>query len=366
MLVAKDYNQMEDLDFLDTFAPVAKLTTLRLLLALVVAKNWNLKQLDVNNAFLHGDYLNEEVYMKLPPGFPIANRNKVCKLQRSLYGLKQVGRQWYAKLSNFLKSHNYNIFTADHSLLLKHDGEKIIALLVYVDDIVLTGNNLAEINQITTLLHQHLCIKNLWDRTYFLGLEIARNNTGIHLSQRKYTLNLLTETGMLVCAPSLTPMAHTLRLTADKGERLNEEKATSYRRLVRRLIYLTNTRPDIAYVVNHLSHFVSAPTNIHSQAALHVLKYLKASPGAGIFFHNNTPIQIKAYNDSDWATCPETRKSITGFCIYLGETLISRKSKKQQTISRSSSEAEYRVLAATTCEIQWFVYLLQDLRNPFI
>ena len=191
-----------------------------------------------------------------------------------------------------------------------------------MDDIVLTGNNLAEINQITTLLHQHLCIKNLGDLTYFLGLEIARNNTGIHLSQRKYTLDLLTETGMLACAPSLTPMAHTLRLTPDKGERLNEEEATSYRRLIGRLIYLTNTRPDIAYAVNHLSHFVSAPTNIHSQAAFHVLKYLKASPGVGIFLHNNTPVQIKVYNDSDWATCPETRKSITGFCVYLGETLI--------------------------------------------
>ena len=171
---------------------------------------------------------------------------------------------------------------------------------------------------------------------------------------------------MLACAPSPTPMAHTLRLTADKGKRLNEEEATSYRRLVGRLIYLTNTRPDIAYAVNHLSHFVSAPTNIHSQAAYHVLKYLKASPGAGIFLHNNIPVQIKAYSDSDWATCPETRKSITGFCVYLGETLISWKSKKQQTISRSSSEAEYRALAATTCEIRWLAYLLQDLRIPFI
>jgi len=141
-LVAKGYNQMDGLDFLDTFAPVAKLTTLRLLLALATTKNWDLKQLDVNNTFLHGD-LNEEVYMKLPSGFPAANRNKVCKLQRYIYGLKQVGRQWYAKLSNFLKSHNYNIFTIGHSLFLKHDGEKITALLVCVDAIVLTGNNLA-------------------------------------------------------------------------------------------------------------------------------------------------------------------------------------------------------------------------------
>jgi len=197
-------------------------------------------------------------------------------------------------MPNFFISSNH---TTIISLLLttifflKHDGEKIITFLVNVDDIVLTENNLAKIDHIITLLHQNFCIKNLGYLIYFPCLEIARNSLGIHLSQQKYTLDLHTETGMLGCAPSFTSTSHTLRLIVDKGGKLNEEETTFYRRLVGCLIYLTNTCPDIAYVVNHLSHFVFAPTNIHSQATLHVLKYLKASPGATcIFLHNNTPI----------------------------------------------------------------------------
>jgi len=211
-LVANGYNQIEGLDFLDTFAPVAKLTTLRLLLALAATQNWTLKQLDVNNAFLHGD-LDEEVYMQLPPSFHTSSPNLVCRLKKSLYGLKQTGRQWYAKLSNFLVSHNYKISTADHSLFLKHDGKHNTKLLVYVDDIILTRNNPMEISAIISLLHDFFHIKNLDDLSYFIGIEVARNAIGIHLSQRKYILDMLKDTGMLGCAPAPTPMLHNVKLS---------------------------------------------------------------------------------------------------------------------------------------------------------
>jgi len=250
-LVAKGHTQLEGLDFLDTFAPVAKLTTVRLLLAIVVANNWILKQLDVNNAFLHGD-LNEEVYMQLPPSLYVDNKDSVCKLQRSLYGLKP-GRQWYAKLSQFLISHNYAMSTNDHSLFLKHVDTSTTAILVYVDDIVLIGNDFEEITHIITLLDQHFKIKNLGDLTYFLRFEVARNITGIHLCQRKYTLDLLQEAGMIDCAPMHTPMVHPTPLSAEQGTRLNENDCTTYRRLIGRLIYLTNTRYDISFSVNKLN-----------------------------------------------------------------------------------------------------------------
>jgi len=363
-LVAKGYRQLEGLDFLDTFAPVAKLTTLRLLLAVASSHNWDLKQLDVNNAFLHGD-LHEEVYMKPPPGVVVPNPKFVCKLQRSLYGLRQAGRQWYAKLSHFLLNNGYVLSAADHSLFLKTHSNHITTLLVYVDDIVLTGNNAEEIKHITNLLHQHFQIKNLGDLTFFLGLEVARNSAGIHLSQRKYTMDLLHETGMLECAPIPTPMVHYSPLSSTQGVPLAAANSSSYRRLIGRLIYLTNIRPDITFSVNKLSQFVSAPTTIHQQAAFRILRYLKNAPGNDIFLSAASIPQLKAYSDSDWATCPETRKSVTGFSIYLGESLVSWKSKKQQTISRSSSEAEYRALAATTCEIQWLTYLLRDLHVSF-
>ncbi|WVZ16876.1 hypothetical protein V8G54_009858 [Vigna mungo] len=359
-LVAKGYTQLEGLDYLETFAPVAKLTTLRLLLAIAASNKWILKQLDVNNAFLHGD-LHEEVYMQPPPGLPIHKPNQVCKLQRSLYGLKQAGRQWYDKLSTFLLSNNYIRSNADHSLFLKHDTCHTTTIFIYVDDIVLSGNNAIEIQHITTSLDNLFHIKNLGDLTYFLGLEVARNSSGIHLSQRKYILDLLTEAGMLNCAPMPTPMAHSSQLSS-QGDLLNDEDASSYRRLIGRLIYLTNTRPDITFFVNNLSQFVSAPTALHQQAANRILRYLKGSPDNGIFLQNKNTNQLKAYSDSDWATCPESRKSITGYSIYFGNSIISWKSKKQQTISRSSSEVEYRALAHVTCELQWLTCILQDLR----
>jgi len=266
----------------------------------------------------------------------------------------------------FLLNNGYIISTADHSLFLKTTDNHITALLVYVDDIVLTGNNTEEITHITNLLHQHFKIKNLGVLTFFLGLEVARNSTGIHLSQRKYTMDLLHETGMLGCAPVPTPMVHSSPPYSTQGVPLDAAESSSYRRLLGRLIYLTNTRPDITFSVNKLSQFVSAPTTVHHQAVFRILRYLKNAPGHGIFLSAASTTQLKAYSDSDWAACTETRKSVTGFSIYLGDSLISWKSKKQQTISRSSSEAEYRALAATTCEIQWLSYLLHDFHILFI
>ncbi|WVY96778.1 hypothetical protein V8G54_028929 [Vigna mungo] len=358
-LVAKGYNQIEGLDYLDTFAPVAKITTVRLLLAIAASKCWSLKQLDVNNAFLHGD-LHEEVYMKIPPGLTPANKNQVCKLQRSLYGLKQADRQWYAKLHHFLLSNNYHCSISDNSLFLKHDGNHTTALLIYVDDILITGNDDGEIQHITDLLHSTFRIKNLGDLTYFLGLEVARNSKGIHLSQRKYTLDLLAETGLLDSSPVPTPMVPK-QSTTNTVRSLDDTDVASYRRLIGKLIYLTTTRPDITFAVNHLSQFMSAPTTAHQQATSRILRYLKGTPGAGIFLPSTSLIQLKAFCDSDWAACPDTRRSVTGFTVYLGNSLISWRSKKQPTVSRSSSEAEYRSLASTVCEIQWLTYLLNDL-----
>nr|KYP62158.1 Retrovirus-related Pol polyprotein from transposon TNT 1-94 [Cajanus cajan] len=180
-LVAKGYNQLEGLDFLDTFSPVAKITTVRMLLALASIFNWHLKQLDVNNAFLHGE-LNEEVYMHVPQGL-LAQHDQVCLLKCSLYGLKQASRQWYARLSSFLLLHGYHHSQADHSLFLKFTGTSITALLIYVDDIILSRNDLSEISHITLLLDQAFKVKNLGNLKYFLGLEVARSLDGIHLSQ---------------------------------------------------------------------------------------------------------------------------------------------------------------------------------------
>jgi len=358
-LAAKGYTQMEGLDYLDTFSPVAKLTTVRLLLSLAAVNKWHLKQLDVNNAFLHGD-LNEEVYMDLPPGISSTNPKQVCKLHKSLYGLKQASRQWYDKLSTFLISHQFKQANVDHSLFIKTVGSNFTALLVYVDDIILTGNDIEEINRITSMLVQCFKIKNLGDLTYFLSIEVARSSKGIYLCQRKYALDLLHEAGMLASAPVSTPMNFSKRITTTDETPL--ANPTPYRRLVGRLIYLTNTRPDITHAVHQLSQHVAAPTHTHHQASLRVLRYLKSNLGQGILLAADSEIKLKGFSDADWAGCPDTRRSVTGYIVYLGHSPVAWRSKKQNTVFRSSSEAEYRALASTTCELQWILYLLNDLR----
>ena len=237
-LVAQGFTEVEGLDFNDTFSPVAKLTTVRLLLALAAAHNWHLKQLDVNTAFLHGD-LDEEVYMLPPPGLVVSS-SKVCKLQRSLYGLKQASRQWYFKLSKALISCGYRQSQADHSLFLKNTTSSFTALLVYVDDIILSGTDLVEINRIKTFLDDQFKIKDLGDVKYFLSLEIARNSAGISVCQRKFALDLLLDAGFLDCKPSQTPMTRNLKLSKDSGTYLTD--CSQYRTLVGRLLYLTTTR----------------------------------------------------------------------------------------------------------------------------
>lgn len=189
-LVSKGYTHMEGIDYFDTFSPVAKLTIVRVLLSLAAIKGWYFEQLNVKNVFLHGD-LYEEVYMTLPPRLSGVPDSKVCKLQKSLYGLKQASRKWYSKLSFFIMSIRYKQSQDDHSLYIKHDQHHFTALLAYVDDIVLAGNSIHEIQHVKQLLHQQFKIKDLVQLRFFLGFKIARSNKGIFLNQRKYTLELL-------------------------------------------------------------------------------------------------------------------------------------------------------------------------------
>ncbi|KAM2714488.1 hypothetical protein EV2_044230 [Malus domestica] len=357
-LVAKGYSQIEGLDYRETFAPVAKLTTVRLLLAVASVQQWHLHQLDVNNAFLHGD-LEEDVYMSLPPGFGRKGETRVCKLHKSLYGLKQASRQWFIKLSCALRKAGYQQSKADYSLFVRNHDGKFTALLVYVDDIILAGNNIQAIEDTKSFLMKQFKLKDLGQLKYFLGIEIARSSKGITLSQRKYALEILEDAGHLGAKPATSPMEQNLSLRKDEGQWVTDP--SSYRRLVGRLIYLTITRPDLVYAVHILSQFMEKPRTPHLEAAQRVLRYVKHTPGQGIFLSARSPIQLNAFCDADWARCRDTRRSTTGYCVFLGESLISWKSKKQNTVSRSSAEAEYRSMAATCCEVTWLKSVLQDL-----
>ncbi|XP_019162633.1 PREDICTED: uncharacterized protein LOC109159077 [Ipomoea nil] len=229
----------------------------------------------------------------------------------------------------------------------------------HVDDILVAGTNSRHIDSLKQFLDKSFKIKDLGNLNYFLGIETFRTPDGLNICQRKYTLEILKEYGFLDAKPAQTPITAGQKLGSLEGTIL--DKPEVYRRLVGKLLYITNTRPEITYAVQQLSQYVDKPRDTHLVAAHRVLRYLKGSPGKGIFYPTSSQIRLQGFSDSDWATCAESRKFVTDYCIYLGESLISWKTKKQATVSRSSSEAEYRALTSTVCEIQWFLYLLADL-----
>ncbi|KAM1270153.1 hypothetical protein ACFX2G_002244 [Malus domestica] len=358
-LVAKGFTQREGIDYKETFAPVAKLITVRCLLTVAAVRHWPLHQMDVQNAFLHGE-LHEEVYMLPPPSYRRQGERVVCRLKKSLYGLKQASRSWFQKFSSAIHDIGFIQSRADYSLFTKVYGSSITIVLLYVDDMVITGNNDGAINDLKQILSRCFRIKDLGPLKYFLGVEVARSKAGIAISQRKYTLDILEEAGLLGAKPSKVPMEPDLVLLPTGSDLLKDP--TQYRRMVGKLIYLTITRPEITYAVNTLSQFMQEPRRHHLDAAHRLLRYLKNAPGQGLLFSSQSKLNLIGYCDADWARCPITRRSVTGYCIFLGNSLISWKSKKQVTVARSSAEAEYRSMAAATCELTWLRYLLKDLQ----
>ncbi|BBN68153.1 RING/U-box superfamily protein [Prunus dulcis] len=284
----------------------------------------------------------------------------VCRLNKSLYGLKQASRNWFSKFSTAIQSAGYTQSKADYSLFTRVCGESFTSVLIYVDDMIITGNDDKAIQDLKKFLHTSFRIKDLGNLKYFLGVEVARSKKGICISQRKYTLDILEDAGLLGAKPVNCPMEQNLKLTQTDGELLKDP--SQYRRLVGRLTYLTITRPDITYLVHILSQFMHQPRKPHLEAALRVLRYLKKAPGQSILLRTQSSLQLRGYCDAGWAGCPTTRRSVTGFCIFLGDAPICWKSKKQTIVSRSSAEAEYRSMASITCELVWLKYVLEDLQ----
>uniref|UniRef100_A0A2N9HTF2 Integrase catalytic domain-containing protein n=1 Tax=Fagus sylvatica TaxID=28930 RepID=A0A2N9HTF2_FAGSY len=337
-LVAKGFTQEYGIDYEETFAPVARLSSVRTLLAVAASRQWKLFQMDVKNAFLNGD-LSEEVYMQPPPGLSHPP-DKVCRLRRALYGLKQAPRAWFAKFSSTVSRLGFSISSYDSALFLRRTGK--------------VGFKNSRLSS-----SQNFEMKDLGHLSYFLGLEITSSDDGFYLTQAKYTSDLLSRAGLTDHKILDTPIEFNARLTPSSGELLPDP--TLYRQLVGSLVYLTVTRPDISYAVHQVSQFMSAPRSTHYAAVLRILRYLKGTLFHGLHFSAQSPLTLRAYSDADWAGDPTDRRSTTGYCFLLGSSLISWRSKKQSVVARSSTEAEYRALADTTSELLWLRWLLQDL-----
>ena len=358
-LVAKGFSQEAGLDYHETFSPVVKPTTVRVILSLAATKGWKLNQLDVKNAFLHG-FLGEEVYMAQPQGFVNkAHPAYVCKLEKSLYGLKQAPRAWNDMFTTFLLSLGFKSSFADPSLYVKHDGQSIIILLLYVDDIILTGDNDSCLQVVISQLTREFDMKDLGPLHYFLGLQIDYESRGMFVHQTKYVRDLLTKTNMLHCKPCVTPCHPNQKLLNHGSPSFSDP--TLYRSIVGALQYLTFTRPDIAYSVNQVCQFMHSPLESHFLAVKRILRYLRGTSGWGVCFRPGS-LDITAYTDTDWAGDLNDRRSTTGFVLFLGSNPVSWSSKKQHTVSRSSTEAEYCAMATTTAEIVWLQQLLKDLQ----
>ncbi|RVW96386.1 Retrovirus-related Pol polyprotein from transposon RE1 [Vitis vinifera] len=255
----------------------------------------------------------------------------VCRLRRSLYGLKQSPRAWFGRFSSVVQEFGMLRSTADHSVFYHHNSlGQCIYLVVYVDDIVITGSDQDGIQKLKQHLFTHFQTKDLGKLKYFLGIEIAQSSSGVVLSQRK------------------------------TGEPLGDPGR--YRRLVGKLNYLTITRPDISFPVSVVSQFLQSPCDSHWDAVIRILRYIKSTPGQGVLYENRGHTQVVGYTDADWAGSPTDRRSTSGYCVFIGGNLISWKSKKQDVVARSSAEAEYRAMALATCELIWLRHLLRELR----
>nr|GEY86901.1 uncharacterized mitochondrial protein AtMg00810-like [Tanacetum cinerariifolium] len=275
---------------------------------------------------------------------------------------KQANRQWFTKLATFLIAFGFTQSHADTSLFTYYTKDISLVLLIYVDDILITGNSFSFINTIKQKLHQTFSIKDLGPLHYYLGIEFIRNSKRMVMTERNYALDLIEHACMVNVKHERTPLDPNIKLTHDFETPLSDP--SSYRTLIGKLIYLTISRPEIAFAAQLLSQFSQSLTISHMQALHRVLRYIKLSPGQGLFFLRFNPLNRQAYCDSDWDTCPTSRRPVTCFGIFLSNSLISWQSKKKLVVSRSSTEAEYRALTNCSCEITWLNSLLQDLHIP--
>jgi len=350
-LVAKGYNQEEGINYGETYAPVARLEVVRLLLAYACMNGFKLHQMEVKSAFLKG-YIDEEDYVCQPPGFEDHKHpDYIFKLKKALYGLKQAPRQWYERLSNFLLSHAYERGKTDKTLFIKKAFTDIILVQVYVNDIIFGSTNQNLCEQFVAAVQGEFEMSVMGELNYFLGLQIEELNHGTFLSQTKYCKELLKKFDMENCKEILTPMATNCYLDSDeKGTSVDQ---TKYIGLIGSLLYLTASRPYIMFSVYLCANFRSNPKESHFTTAKRILKYLQGTTNVGLWYPSEVSVNLVGYSDYDFVGCKIDRKSTSGTCHLLGSSLISWHSKKQACVALSTAEAEYIATSSCCAQSLW-------------
>ena len=301
--------------------------------------------------------------MVQPPGYVDTKfPNKVCRLNKAIYGLKQAPRAWFQRLSSALLQWGFNSSRTDSSMFIHFGESSTLIVLIYVDDIIITGSSSTQISSLIAKLNSVFALRDLGKLSYFLGLEVTYHNDSITLSQSKYVADLLHRTAMFDTKPAHTPGAVGKNLSKFDGDPLTD--VTQYRSVVGALQYLTMTRIDIAFVVNKACQFMQQPIFAHWLSVKRILRYLKGTLHDGLLLNPSSHLTLEGFSDANWGGQPDDRRSISGYLVYLGGNLVSWSSSKQKVVSRSSAESKYRGFSFATPEIIWMQTLLQELCIP--
>ena len=361
-LVAKGYTQEYGINYFDNYSPVARMDTMRVMMGIAANQYLLIEQMDVNTAFLYGE-LKEEIYLRLPDGFPAEQR--YCKLHKSIYGLKQASRVWNQNFDSYVKEIGFNNTEADPCLYVLNKNKGIIYLLLYVDDIILFTKTEKEMNMIKNLLKQKYNMKELGKLEWYLGIQVTQDDQSIKLNQQLYIKNILKKFNMENCKTVNTPMEGNLKLTNDMRPTTNQEKEEikniPYRSAIGSLNYLsTCTRPDISFAVSEVAKFNENPGIEHWKAVKRIMRYLKGTINQELIYKRSDSIELTGFADADWAGDNETRKSTTGY-IFKINGIVTWKSVKQSCIALSTVEAEYVSLGECSKEALWLIKLLKQI-----
>ena len=359
--VAKGYSQLPGIDFHETFSPTARITSIRVLMQIAIQYDLVIHQMDVKTAFLNAP-IDCELYVEQPEGFVEGNENDeklVGKLKKSLYGLKQSGRNWYSMLHSYLQEQGFSQSFADTCVYTRHNKGEMTIIIVWVDDIIIASSSLSTVNDIKKCLSSKFQMKDLGEISCFLGIKFLRDGDTIKMNQSRYVENMLVKFGMQECKPRSSPCDIGLNKVIDDHSDLVDVKL--YRQIVGSLIYImTATRPDLCFVVTKLSQYMATPTVTHLTMAKHVLRYLKGTIDHCLTFKKSEKLSLVGLCDADWGSTTD-RRSITGYGFRLSTEgpFVSWKSKKQQTVALSTCEAEYMSLSAAVQEAKFLLKLLK-------
>ncbi|GKA73001.1 putative ribonuclease H-like domain-containing protein [Tanacetum coccineum] len=363
-LVAQGYTQEEGIDYDDVFAPVARIEAIRLFLAYASFMGFMVYQMDMKSAFFYGQ-IEEEVYVCQPPGFEDPDYpNKVYKVVKALYGLHQAPRAWYETYANYLLANGFQRRKIDQTLFIKRQKGEILLVQVYVDDIFFGSTNKELCTGFEKLMKEKFQMSSMGELTFFLGLQVQQRKDGIFISQDKYVDEILKKFNYTDVKSASTPVDLEKPLVKD-GDATDVD-VHLYRSMIGSLMYLTTSRPDIMFAVCACARFQVTPKTSHLTAVKRIFKYLKGKPTLGLWYSRDSPFELVAYTDSDYAGATQDRKSTTGGCQFLGNRLISWQCKKQTVVATSITEAEYVAAASCYGQVLWIQNQLLDYGYNFM